>query len=258
MKNRILKVLCVFLPFLLFSFLFTVSAFAKDASLSLDVSGMLKAGKTFDVTLSCGVPVCAVQLDISYDTKMIDYASVKADSSDGTVRYRKTDKGVSLIYASATAKSGALFICKFKALQNGESAVLFSPVSAAASGEEHIDIDKSVTLKLSVGNNASYQTAASPKASSSLSESGARSLSDSKSTPDESVSKELLDFHDPYYPVIQKILITAGFVLLSAAMLFLGILIGKRCRRKPDVENTDVTENNDNDKTESPDNNEKS
>ena len=258
MKNRILKVLCVFLPFLLFSFLFTVSAFAKDASLSLDVSGTLKAGKTFDVTVSGNTALCAVQLDIGYDTEMIDYASVKADSSDGTVRYRKTDKGVSLIYASATAKSGALFICKFKALQNGESAVLFSPVSAAASGEEHIDIDKAITLKLSVGNNASYQTSTSPKKAASSNTTSALSLSDSKSTGDESVSKEILDFHDPYFPVIQKILITAGFVLLSAATLFIGILIGKRCRRKPDDENTDMTENKDNDKTQPPDHNEKS
>lgn len=250
------KPILLFFILIVISLLFVladISASAESASLSVDVTGTLKAGKTFDVAVSSDIPLCALQLDIGYDAGKITYKSVKAESADGCVRYRETDGGISLIFASASPKSGTLLVCRFKPLSDGENALVFSPVSAAASDEKPVEINEAVTLKLSVGVNASFQTSAALKTATSSTAQQRRSLSESKSTDDESISREVIDLRDPYSPVLRYALITAGAASLLAVTLAVGIQIGKRYRKEP-KEDTDSKKSDEH----SPDDEEKS
>lgn len=206
------------------------SASAESVPLSLDVSNTLKAGKTFEVTLSASILLCALDLDIRFDTGVLEYKSTKAELSGGEVHARQTDDGIRLLYANATAKDGALLKLSFKALQNADTDVIFTPVLAAISDESLYNFESGITLSLSIGDNASFRTVSTPKGSSTPKKSTADSRSVSASSPDENDPKIIPDFYREVN-YLRIILIAVGIAGLAAAALAVGFQLGKRSKK---------------------------
>lgn len=228
---------------LLLSFsLCCIPAAAQSASLSLSVGGTLKAGRTFTVALSCDAPLYALQLDIDYDESQVEFKNVKSESN---IRYRQSKGRVSALISGSEVTSGTQLTATFKALADGESKIVFTPLSAVDSAQQLIDFDKSLTLNLSLGDNASYRTDVTPKKETPTQISPTRPTPDSRSTGDESRSQMIPDAYRSKPPVMRIVLISSGAALLIGAVLFIGILIGKRSKKKapPDLSDADTDPN---------------
>ncbi|MBQ6154000.1 MAG: hypothetical protein IJJ15_09655 [Ruminococcus sp.] len=243
-KITVALILCVLLLSL------SVYASAASASLSLDVNGTLKAGKTFQVAISSDTPLYAVQLDIEYDTSRIEFKGVKS-GSDAAVRSRRTQDHISVILSGSKTTSGTLMTCTFKALSDGESKIVFSPMSAVDSAEKLIDFDKALTLNFTAGDNASFSTDLTPKKESPSPTTAQRPLLDSRSSGDESRSHEITDEFRSKPPILRYVLIALSVALLAAAALVIGIRIGKRSKKKTQSDPNE-TESPDNDKKAEP------
>lgn len=236
------KIYVLILSILLSFSLCCIPAAAQSASLSLSVSGTLRAGRTFTVALSSDAPLYAIQLDIDYDGSRVEFKSVKSDSN---IRYRQSKGRVSTLISGSEAKSGILLTATFKALADGETKIAFTPLSAADSAQQLIDFDTALTLNLSLGDNASYRTDVTPKEESPTQISPTRPIPDSRSTGDESRSQMIPDEYRSKTPVMRILLISLGSALLVGAVLFIGILIGRRSKKKepPDPSDADTDPN---------------
>lgn len=246
----------IFGLFLLYVFLTfpAFSASAQSASLSLDVSGTLKAGKTFQVTISCSSPLYALQLDIDYDASRIACKSVKSASSEAYVRSRQSDTRTSVVFSGSRTTSGALIVCTFKTLIDGESQIVFTPLSSVDASEQLTDFDKALTLNITAGSNASYKTDTAPKKDAPSPTNSPRPILDSRSSSDESRSQMIPDEFHTKPPIWRYVLIAVCIAGLVAATLIIGIQIGKRSKKKPPADPREPEIDN----TLPPDHNEKS
>ena len=232
--------------FLALLFVLTMPVYASPAvfasqneGLSLNVGGELKTGKVFTVTVVSDSELCALELDVSYDAKALAFLSVKAIPSGGSVRYIRSDSGVRVIYACAEPHQGSMIIFRFKALSNVQTSPVFTPIEAAESDTVLRSYDSALQLDLSIGQKSSSRTSPVSKTTVPRTTSGERervdprSLSERDSSANESGPVGRMDLRDHTRSVMQSVFLPAGLAALLAITLTVGILIGKRLRKKP-------------------------
>ena len=230
MKKR--PFLRFFLTVWIVLFIWNTPASAAAGSLSAQVDGTLKAGKSFEVTLSSSVPLCAIELEIRYDNTVLEYKSAKAQLPKGEIRTRQTEGGMRLICASGKEKDGAILNLTFKALKNADTQIIFSPISSALSDEQLYDFANGVALSLAIGENGSFSSKQTEKDAISSKTSTADSRAVSSSSPDESVSKVIPDYYRKV-DYLRIVLIAVGIAGLVATALFIGFRLGIRSKKQP-------------------------
>ena len=221
----------------------------------------------FYVDVFCRREITAAVFELSYPDNMVSYYSVVADNASATVRENPQKGKIVAAFADSSATSGKLCRFSFKALQTGT--VRFVLHMRQAAGADHRLLsgwsDHTLSIKLgkddivsspnvnrtdkASGNGSSKSSAnASSRSSSPTKRGGGKS----EILPGEDDGSDsplgLFDLRDDDNK-LKWILLGAGIPLLIGALLWAGILIGRRSKDKSQDAKTEPNATTD-DKTE--------
>lgn len=192
----------------------------------------------FYIDVFCDREVTAAVFDLSFDSDMVAYYAVSAAEKTTTVRDREQSGRVTVAFADSSPVSGHLCRLSFKALQAGS--VTFTLHMEQAADAERMKLpafdDYTLTVKLGKDDVVSDGAIAHSdgKATATGSKSGERSSLERDDSDADSVPSGFFDLrqNDPH----RWILIGAGGVILIAALIGAGILLGRRTAAKKPAE----------------------
>lgn len=185
----------------------------------------------FYIDLCSADEVSAAVMELTFDPAFVEYRDTTAAEKSTSVRAACENGCVKLAFADSVALKGKLCRVAFKAIQAG--AVTFTlQISQASDGEvKMLSGFSDYTLSVELGKD---DVASSPsKTSSASSEKGYTSrsvvsggLDDDEDTDASVLSGGVFDLRRSH--ALTYILIGAGAVLLIAALVFAGVLLGRR------------------------------
>lgn len=204
----------------------------------------------FYIDIYSTVDVSAAVMELSFDEGFVEYRNTSAAAETSTVRSAYRNGLVRLALADSGTIKGKLCRVAFKALKAG-TCTFNLHISQASDGEPKLlsgFSDSSIEVKLGKDDIVEGSAEkASSKTSSKADKSGSSSKSYLKEGSDQDVyvdpvTGEIIDLRKNHS--VRYILIGAGFVILIAALIFAGIMIGRKTankKKKPD-EGTEVVE----------------
>lgn len=208
----------------------------------------------FYIDVYSTVDVSAAVMELNFDESFVEYREVSAAQKSSTVRSAKENGLVKIALADSGAIKGKLCRVAFKAIQAG-ACTFGLHITQAADGEPKLlggFPDSSIEVKLGKDDVVSGSASkASSKASSNGSSkadkngSSSRSYLKNGSDPDEyidPVTGEVIDLRKNH--AVKYILIGAGIVVLIVALVFAGIIIGRKTAdTKKEVEESEPDNN---------------
>lgn len=196
----------------------------------------------FYIDVFSTVDVSAAVMDLSFDETFVEYREVSAAQKSSTVRSAKENGLVKIALADSGTINGKLCRVAFKAIQTG-TCTFHLHISQATDGDPKMlggFSDYSLEVKLGKDDVASGSASkASSKVSSSASSkadkngSSSRSYIKNGSDSDEYIDPdtgEVIDLRKNH--ALKYILIGAGIVVLIAALIFAGIMIGRKTSKE--------------------------
>lgn len=183
--------------------------------------------------------VTAAVFELSFDDTMVSYYSVVAANSTATVRDHSQKGKVTAAFADSSAVSGKLCRFSFKALQAGSVKFTLHMEQASDADKKLLSGWKDHTLTIRLGKDdveaASSGVKRTDKASSEASSASKRGGGKSELYPGEGdedgILPGLFDLRRDDNK-LKWVLIGAGLPLLIGALVWLGIMIGRRSKDK--------------------------
>lgn len=182
--------------------------------------------------------VTAAVFELSFDDKMVSYYSVVPSNSTATVRDHSQKGKVTAAFADSSAVSGKLCRFSFKALQAGSVKFTLHMEQASGADKKLLSGWKDHTLTIQLGEDdvvdPSSGVKRTDKASSEASASkrgGGKSDLDPGEDGEDGILPGLFDLRRDDNK-LKWVLIGAGIPLLIGALVWLGILIGRRSKDK--------------------------
>lgn len=227
---------------------FCVIDTAAAGDISMEYTPKSERSSLFYIDVFCKREVTAAVFDLQFDDSMVSYHSVSSDDAAVSVRDNLQDGKVSVAFASADAVSGKLCRLSFKALKVGSVNFVLHFSQAADANKTLVTQlgDSTLTVKLGKDDIVTASEEKSKTASGSSSKSNA-SGSSSKSSQsvkskrgggdddeddeedDDFSPSDVVDLRHGESP-LKWVLIGAGIPILFGALIWLGILIGKRSK----------------------------
>lgn len=223
---------------------------SAESGFYCEYSPKTEKSTVFYIDIYSTVNVSAAVMELSFDEGYAEYRDTSAAAETSTVRSVYRNGLVRVALADSGTIKGKLCRVAFKALQAG-TCTFNLHISQASDGKPKLlsgFSDSSIEVKL--GKDDIVEESAeksSSKTSSKAEKSGSSSKSylQEGSDPDvyvDPVTGEIIDLRKNHS--VTYILIGAGFVILIAALIFAGIMIGRKTankKKKPD-EGTEVAE----------------
>lgn len=188
--------------------------------------------------------VTAAVFDLSFPDSMVSYYSVVSSNSTASVRDHSQKGKVTVAFADSSAVSGKLCRFSFKALQAGSVNFVLHMQQASGADKKLLSgwSDHTLTIKLGKDDVVSSSSGVkrTDKASSDASSSSAARRGGGKSELNPGEDDDDIDTDDlPGIFDLRRddnklkwVLIGAGIPLLIGALLWIGILIGRRTKDK--------------------------
>ena len=204
----------------------------------------------FYIDVYSAAEVSASAMELSYDESFVEYREVSTAQKSSAVRSKKEKGLVKIAFADSGAIKGKLCRIAFKAIQTG-TCTFHLHISQAADGEPKSlsgFSDSSIEVKLGKDDIVSEAASkASSNANSKADKNGSSSRSYIKNGSDsdeytDPVTGEVIDLRKNH--ALKYILIGAGVIVLIAALVFAGIMIGRKTSIKKKEEGSDETNNN--------------
>ena len=181
--------------------------------------------------------VTAAVFELSFADNMVSYYSVVPSNSTATVRDHSQKGKVTAAFADSSAVSGKLCRFSFRALQTGSVNFTLHMQQAAGADQKLITGWKDHTLTVKLGKDdvvsSSSGVKRTDKASSQASSGSQRGGGKSELTPgvdDENAPPGIFDLRRGDN-VLKWLLIGAGIPIFIGALLWIGILIGRRSKQ---------------------------
>ncbi|MBQ3285236.1 MAG: hypothetical protein IJH40_06295 [Ruminococcus sp.] len=196
----------------------------------------------FYIDVYSTVDVSAAVMELSFDESFVEYRETSAAQKSSTVRSAKENGLVKIALADSGAVKGKLCRVAFKAIQAG-TCTFGLRISQAADGEPKMlggFSDSSIEVKLGkddvvsgAASNASSKASSGVSSKTDKSGSSSRSYIKNGSDSDEYIDPEtgeVIDLRKNH--AVKYILIGVGIVVLIAALVFAGIMIGRKTADK--------------------------
>lgn len=213
-----------------------------ESSFYCEYSPKTEKSAVFYVDIYSTIDVSAAVLEVYFDENFAEYREVSASEKSSSVRSAKKNGVVKIALADSGAIKGKLCRVAFKALQVGTCAFNLH-ISQAADSEPKLmgDFpDSSIEVKLGKddivsGSSSKASSVTSSKGSSKSDKNGSSSKSYLKEESDsevyvDPVTGEVIDIRKNH--AVKYILIGAGSVVLFAALIYAGVLIGRKTAGK--------------------------
>lgn len=227
MKRLIAAVMILLLPS-------PVCAAADGFSLSYTPKSANSA--VFYLDVCCEREMSAAVFEVSFDESMATYASASASHSTSSVRDRVQNGKVSVALADSGVVSGALCRLSFKALQTGTTTFTLHIVQSADADLITQTAWDDDTLKVTFGKDdvtssgaAKSGKSASSSAASSIQKGGEKSYSETLEEEAPPYAPDVIDLRDDH-SAIKWMLVGAGILLLIAALIITGVIIGRKSK----------------------------
>lgn len=208
---------------------------AADA-FSLSYTPKSANSAVFYLDVCCEREMSAAVFEVSFDESMVTYASASACHSASSVRDRVQNGKVSVAFADSGAVTGALCRLSFKALQTGTTTfTLHIAQSADADLVKQTEWeDYTLNVKLgkddaAVSGSTKSGKSASSSAASSVKKSGEKSYLENHEEDDSPYPPDVVDLRDNRNPM-KWMLIGAGILVLIAALISTGVIIGRKTK----------------------------
>lgn len=240
---------------------FCVSVSAESDPLSVKYVPRTTRGTLFYLDVSCDASVSAAIFELRFDPDRLEYRSVNSDDDHASVMANAGGGTVKIAYSNRDAAKGMLFRLAFKALSAGEADFMLS-LSQAVDGDLHYLTDVPVcklTVKLGKEDVAAGSTSISEKSAKS-SEKSKKTYSGSKSsltteddTPDDEATGKKSGgiFRDLSGAGSMTYLVLGGAIVILAGLLVgAGIIVGRKMKKKPSVDEEIPDENDPEEMTE--------
>jgi len=195
----------------------------------------------FYIDVFCDREITAAVFELSFDNDMVSYYSVSAENRSSSVRDRAQSGKVTFAFADSSPVSGKLCRVSFKALHAGSVSFTLHTEQSADADRKKLPSFDDHTLIVKLGKedvvSEGAVTHSDSKDSSKGSKSSIRSSSNQDDTDDSSHFGGVFDLRreDPH----RWILIGAGGVVLIAALVGLGVLLGRRMKARKLPEKAD-------------------
>lgn len=192
-------------------------------------------GTVFYVDIYCQREVSAAVLELSFDSGIVEYRSVAAAQASSSVRGNCEDGSVRLAFADSGAVRGQLCRVSFKALRAGTCRFTLHPVQAADGTLGYIAglEDDTLTVKLGKDDVSGVLSSSSRQTSSAAASYGdGKSYLDTGDGDDSNAygAGDVIDIRNSRAWIYM--LIGAGAVILPAALVLIGVLIGRKSKEK--------------------------
>ena len=215
-----------------------LSAFAAEAGFTCKYVPKTQTGTLFYIDIYTDRAVASALAELYYDDSFIEFRSVYAIEDSSAARANAENGTVRVAFADDSAVSGRIFRLAFKALRTGATDVTLH-IDQAVGGElEQTDGIGDYTLKLSfeskdLSSSSSSSSTGKKSASSSSSSSGSsrtgKSNAAGSASGDTFADTEIYDLRPDYS--WKYAAVGAGAVIILAAAVFFGVLIGKKNKR---------------------------
>ncbi len=193
----------------------------------------------FYIDVYTTVEISAAVMELSFDRSMVEYREASAVEKSSAVRAASENGVVKLALADSGARKGKLCRVAFKALQAG-ACVFRLHISQASDGEPRSIggfSDSSIEVKLGkddVVEDSAVKTSAKASSVSGKHTSGSRSSlreASERDEPADATAGGWIDLRKS--DSLKFLLIGAGIVILIAALVITGIILGKKSAAKP-------------------------
>ena len=217
---------------------FTGIPCAADSGFYCEYSPKTEKSTVFYIDVYSTVEVSAAVMEMNFDESFAEFREVSAVEKSTSVRSAKENGAVKIALADSGAIKGKLCRVAFKALQAG-TCTFDLHISQAADSEPKLIgalSDSSIEVKLGKDDIvAEASSKASSVASSKPDKNGSSSRSYLKEGSEsdvyvDPVTGEVIDLRKNH--AVKYILIGAGIVVLFAALIYAGVLIGRKTAEK--------------------------
>lgn len=211
---------------------------SAESGFSCEYVPKTATGTVFYIDIYSTVDISAVVMELSFDESFAEYRETSAAQKSSTVRSIKENGLVKIALADSGTVKGKLCRVAFKAIQTGTCTFGLHITQAADAEPKLLSGFSDSSIEVKLGKDDIVSESAS-KTSSKVS-----SKSDKNSSSSRSYLKEGADFDEYIDPVtgevidlrknhaLKYILIGAGIVILIAALVFAGIMIGRKTADK--------------------------
>lgn len=181
--------------------------------------------------------ITAAVWEINYPESTVSYYSVAAADSTASVRDNAQKGKVTFAFADDSAVSGKLCRVSFKALQTGSVKFVLHMIQAAGSDKKSLSSWSDYTLSIKLGKDDVVSSDALKRSdASSASSSSSSKRGGGKSTLETGEDNDLSlpEFFDLRHgdPTLKWMLLGAGIPVFIGALIWIGILIGKKSKDK--------------------------
>ena len=193
----------------------------------------------FYVDVFSGREVTAAVFELSFPDSMVSYYSVVAGDSAASVRDNPQSGKVTVAFADDSPCSGKLCRFSFKALQTGSVSFVLHMKQAAGADKKLLSSWSDYTLSIKLGKDDIAQSDSVKRSGGSSSSSASKNGRGEKSSlntgdgDDDLASPGIFDLSHGD-PTLKWLLLGAGIPLLLGALVWIGVLIGRRSNDKKD------------------------
>ena len=196
-------------------------------------------GSLFYIDISSSVEVSAAVMELRFDDSIAEYREVSAAEKSSDVRAVCSEGCVKIALADSGAVKGKICRVGFKAIRKGSCSFALHIAQATDAEPKRISGLSDYSLDVDFGeDDIPSLTASSRTASSRVDRSASRStVSGRAEEADDSDGNDLhlgggiIDLRKSH--ALPYILIGAGIVILIAALVFAGVLLGRKMANKP-------------------------
>ena len=191
----------------------------------------------FYIDLYSSEEIRAAVMELRFDDSIAEYREVSAVGNTSSVRAASDGGCVKIAFADSSAVSGKICRVAFKALQAGTCTFTLHVTQAADSEPKSLTGFSDYSLDVKLGKDdvvsdasakASSKTSSASSVKSAASSRSSLSISSDTEDGDASVSGGFFDLRRKDDHGLTYVLIGAGSVVLIAALILMGILIGRR------------------------------
>jgi len=217
--------------------------------MSCEYTPRTATGTVFYIDVYSGDAVSAAVCEMRYDSGVAEHRSVTAAANTSSVRCRSEDGLVRIAFADSGAVKGHLFRVSFQARSAGECDFVLHAVQAIDGDLRYIKGLPDYTLTVTLSEKDASSSAASGSAKRTEKASSSVSGSSDKSSKVQYPARDVTAAETPVQTAVDLrdgeqwtyFAFGAGAVLLTAALVLLGYLIGRKVRMKPQAEQPDRT-----------------
>lgn len=229
---------------------------AAESGFYCEYTPKTERSSVFYIDLYSSEVIRAAVMELSFDNSIAEYREVSAIGNTSSVRAACDGGSVKIAFADSSAVSGKICRVAFKGVQAGTCTFTLRVSQAADSEPKLLTGFSDYTLDVKLGKDDVVSDASAKASSKSSSASSDKSSSSSRSSlsissdtedGDASVSGGFFDLRSTDDHALTYVLIGAGSVVLIAALIWMGILIGRRMigKKKEDKQETESAEEND-------------